>query len=158
MANALGGDKTPCDDKRMKLIFEALLDQLTSMPEFHGVKGELAGLMVIPLGIERDGEGNVKTSSGLTSYVGKGHVIPPIAFTRAISDAGIRWYSWANGDRVNVLESYASGSIELNEVERLLGEPLSFTAQNLGVASIPSDRTEVAKLTQALRLSLGARK
>lgn len=158
MANALGGDKTPCDDKRMKLIFDALLDQLMTMPEFHGVKGDLAGLVVIPIGIERDGEGNIRTSSGLTSYVGKGQVIPPIAFTRAIADASVRWYSWANGDRVNVLEAYAAGDIEFDEVERLLGEPLSFTAQNLGFATIPSDRAQVTQITRAVRASLGGSK
>lgn len=158
MVNALGGGNIICDNDRMRHIFEALLDQLETMPDFHGVKGELAGLMVIPIGLARDKAGNIETSSGLTSYVGKGKVIPPIAFTKAIADAGQRWYAWANGDRVNVLEAYAAGDIELIEVERLLGEPLIYTAQNLGFAEIPVDRAQVALMTAAVRMSLDGNK
>lgn len=155
--NALGGGHVKREDPRMKAIFAAVVDHLQDHPELHGAEfadGDVvAGLMVIPIITRHTPEGDL-SNSGLMHFVTDGERMTTQAMASAIHEAGLRWYRWVNGDRINVLDAYVAGDIDAGELEGLLGEPLDRTRASLGLPFLPLNRDQLAGMLAAIRTKL----
>lgn len=155
--NALGGGHTKQEDPRLKAMFDAVVEHLQNHPEVHGAEfapgDSVAGFLLIPIITRHTPEGDL-SNSGLMHFVADGERMTVQAMASAISEAGLRWYGFVNGDRINILDAYVAGDIEAGELEGLLNETLDRCRQALGLPFLPLDRGTLAGLLASIRAKL----